>query len=103
LIDVLLVPSKADNSPNVIHEAKLWGKPVVSSDVGGIPEILRENFDSCIPLAEMTSSRIEREIQRVFLLSRDFDQRLDVSQKHKEFLDTSIPLHISFYNSLVLK
>jgi hypothetical protein len=103
LIDVLLVPSMADNSPNVIHEAKLWGKPVVSSDVGGIPEILCENFDSCIPLAEMTSSRIEREIQRVFLLSRNFDQRLDVAQKHKEFLDTSIPLHIGFYNSLVLK
>jgi glycosyltransferase involved in cell wall biosynthesis len=103
LVDVLLVPSKADNSPNVIHEAKLWGKPVVSSDVGGIPEILSEGFDSCIPLTEMTPARIQHEIQRVFFQSRDFDQRLEVSQKHKEFLDTSIPLHIDFYNSLVPK
>lgn len=102
-IDVLLVPSRADNSPNVIHEAKLWGIPVVSSDSGGIPEILSDNFDACIPLAEMMPSRIEDEILRVFLYSYDFGQRLDVAKAHQEFLDTSVPLHVDFYNSISLK
>jgi hypothetical protein len=41
-IDCLLVPSRADNSPNVIHEAKSLGIPVIATAVGGIPELLDE-------------------------------------------------------------
>jgi glycosyltransferase involved in cell wall biosynthesis len=44
-IDCLLVPSRGDNSPNVIHEAKIRGIPVIASEVGGISELLLENFD----------------------------------------------------------
>lgn len=44
-IDYLFSPSRADNSPNVIHEAKLAGIPVVGSNVGGIPELLNSNYD----------------------------------------------------------
>ncbi len=39
-IDCLFVPSRADNSPNVIHEAKSLGIPVIASNIGGIPESL---------------------------------------------------------------
>jgi len=39
-IDVLVVPSKEDNLPNVILEALATGKIVVGSAVGGIQEIL---------------------------------------------------------------
>jgi glycosyltransferase involved in cell wall biosynthesis len=44
-IDFLLVPSRIDNSPNVIHEAKLMGIPVIATNVGGIPELLDPSFD----------------------------------------------------------
>jgi len=44
-IDCLLLPSRADNSPNVLHEAKILGIPVIATSVGGIPEMLVENFD----------------------------------------------------------
>lgn len=44
-IDFLLVPSRMDNSPNVIHEAKINGVPVVASDVGGIGELLSSETD----------------------------------------------------------
>lgn len=103
LVDVLLVPSMADNSPNVIHEAKLWGKPVVGSRIGGIPEVLSADFDALIPLAEMTPSRIEDEILRVFFLSRDLDKRIQIARSHREFLDSSVPRHIDFYNSISIK
>jgi len=44
-IDVLLVPSLQDNSPNVIHEAKLRGIPVIARLVGGIPELISKDYD----------------------------------------------------------
>ena len=42
-IDLVIVPSNQDNSPSVIGEALAMGVPVIGSDAGGIPEILR-NF-----------------------------------------------------------
>ena len=45
LMDLLIVPSHQENSPNVIGEALMSGTPVVGSDTGGIAELLREfNF-----------------------------------------------------------
>lgn len=37
--DLLIVPSSADNSPNIIFEALACGIPFVGSDRGGIPEL----------------------------------------------------------------
>ena len=42
-INLVIVPSNQDNSPSVIGEALAMGVPVIGSDAGGIPEILR-NF-----------------------------------------------------------
>lgn len=41
-MDLLVVPSRQDNLPNVIAEAAMCGTPVIGSNAGGIPEILRE-------------------------------------------------------------
>lgn len=40
--DVFVSPSKADNYPNVIIEAKACGLPIVSTYVGGIPEMIED-------------------------------------------------------------
>ena len=47
-IDYLLVPSKSDNSPNVIHEAKIFGVPVIATAVGGIGELLNSEYDHLV-------------------------------------------------------
>jgi len=44
-IDCLLVLSRADNSPNVIHESKIARVPIIGTNIGGIPELLNQNFD----------------------------------------------------------
>ncbi len=41
-LDVLVVPSRSDGSPLVIHEAQEVGTPVIGSAVGGIPDRLAE-------------------------------------------------------------
>jgi glycosyltransferase involved in cell wall biosynthesis len=44
-IDVLLVLSRMDNSPNVVHEAHSLGIPVIATEVGGITELLDHRYD----------------------------------------------------------
>ena len=51
-IDYLLVLSRADNSPNVIHEAKIRGLPVIGTNVGGISELLDPTYDFQIDMGE---------------------------------------------------
>jgi glycosyltransferase involved in cell wall biosynthesis len=47
-IDYLLVVSRQDNSPNVIHESKSFGIPIIGTNVGGIPELLNRDYDFII-------------------------------------------------------
>ena len=57
-IDLLLVPSRADNSPNVILEAKSLGIPILGSDVGGIPEMLQNESDHLFSLDANSNAEI---------------------------------------------
>jgi glycosyltransferase involved in cell wall biosynthesis len=99
-IDVLLVPSRAENSPNVIHESKLWGVPVVTTNTGGIPEILTSGFDACINLEALSPESIAAEIRAVHSNSMDFTKRAGVAKLHASFLDACITKHKEFYSLL---
>jgi glycosyltransferase involved in cell wall biosynthesis len=47
--DVMVVPSLwEENSPLVIHEAHAAGRPVIASNVGGIPELIRDGVDGIL-------------------------------------------------------
>jgi glycosyltransferase involved in cell wall biosynthesis len=44
-LNILVVPSLEDNSPNVIAEAQMCGTKVLASKVGGIPELLNHQIE----------------------------------------------------------
>jgi len=46
--DVFLYPTRADNQPLALLEAMACGCPAVSSEVGGVPEIVRNQATGCL-------------------------------------------------------
>ena len=46
--DVFVMPSMADNFPNTLLEATAAGTPSVTFDVGGCPEIIRDNLNGFV-------------------------------------------------------
>ena len=99
-IDYLLVASRADNSPNVIHEAKHFGIPVIASDIGGISELLHRDYDIVIPSNDITSGKILEILEGLKSIKRANNSHAMV----KNFLDyvaDSVESHKNLYISLI--
>lgn len=75
-VDYLLVLSNADNSPNVIHEAKIYGVPVIGAKIGGIPELLNSAYDLCVSIdTDMPKKILD------FLRQTPVREKLEMSSK----------------------
>jgi glycosyltransferase involved in cell wall biosynthesis len=64
--DLVTLPSYMEGCPNVVLEALACGRPVVATNVGGIPEILSEKCGCLVPsrdpgsLAQALASVLDR-------------------------------------------
>jgi len=102
-IDCLLVPSRGDNSPNVIHEAKIRGIPVVASEVGGIPELLMDNFDLKVEVRNINPSGFIEAVEEMRNRKLDATQTVEMTNNFKKYSSGSINRLIESYRELLDK
>lgn len=96
-IDYLLVASKIDNSPNVVHEAKLRGIPIITTAVGGIAEMLSE-FD--LILKDDQPTTIIESMKQV-LMPPTIEMRNLIIQDFESFRQNAVNSHIEFYKAVL--
>ena len=98
--DIVVVPSREDNQPQVGLEAMACGTPVVGFDAGGIPEYVRDGATGLIAnhgdeahLADRLSCLVDNQGARVsmgeqarLMVEREFEITQQ-SQKYTEFYE----------------
>ena len=82
-IDVYALVSGIDMSPLTLQEAQLMKKPVVATNVGGIPEIMKENETGF--LVEKGDSK--EWIEKLSLLINDEQKRKIMGENGRKFIE----------------
>jgi glycosyltransferase involved in cell wall biosynthesis len=69
-LDVFVMPSFSEGTPNSIVEAMACGKPIIASEVGGIPDMIGDDAGICVPAGERAALA-----DAMLRLARDNDLR----------------------------
>lgn len=83
--DVVCLASHGEGCPNVVIEALACGRPVVGTDVGGIPELVHEGCGLLVPARN--SSALAEAIQRA--LAIDWDPQAIASESSRTWDDVA--------------
>ena len=101
--EMVVVPSYLENCPYVILESMACGTPVVASNVGGIPEIIENNYNGLL-VAPGSSEALANAIS---ILLTDKSLRNLMSQRAKEKIattfswDVNIPKYLKIYSEAI--
>jgi glycosyltransferase involved in cell wall biosynthesis len=84
-LDILVLSSYSESFPNAVLEAMAMGKPVVSTNVGGIPELVEEGQTGfLVPPRDPTAIA-----DRVLSLCRDSPRRLQMGRAARERVESN--------------
>lgn len=99
----VLVPSRIDNSPNIITEAHAMGLPVIAAKSGGIPEKIRDGLDGYL---------VDSEDYKKLAVKMDAlynDQQLSISMGRRgkaralrmNSIESIVDKHVALYRGLL--
>ena len=101
--DLLIVPSRIDNIPNVIKEAFYLKIPVVATDIEGISEIVTNDVNGTL----VPSEDPEKLVSAINQLLKDKDKAKKLAENGYEFVmknftwDILLPKYVKFYKDLI--
>ena len=95
--DIILLPSLIEGVPNVIMETGFFSKAVITSNVGGIPELVKDNESGIILKDLFDPAELK---QKILLLKNDNILRKRLGEKLKEKI-SYLPTPEMNYNSLI--
>lgn len=84
-IDVYALVSGIDMSPLTLQEAQLMKKPVVATDVGGIPELMKEGETGFL----IEKGNAEEWIEKLSLLIEDKQKRITMGSMGRKFIENN--------------
>ncbi len=105
IFDVFVLPSLSEGLPNVILEAMACSVPVVATAVGGIPEVITDNWNGKL-VPPKDSEAIARAISEVFSQNgerKKFTQNAWNLVKEKYSLQRQMKQFDSLYSELLIK
>ncbi len=82
-IDVYALVSGIDMSPLTLQEAQLMKKPVVATNVGGIPELMKDNETGFL----VKKGNADELIEKLSLLINDKDKRKIMGDAGRKFVE----------------
>jgi glycosyltransferase involved in cell wall biosynthesis len=102
-LDLIVLPSLQDNHPFALMEAQIAGKPIVTTDAGGIPEMVTNDKTGLIsPKGE--SDILYQNIKRV-LENKTLSNRLSAAAKEHAMynwpIDRMINRTLAIYNQII--
>ncbi len=83
----LILPSRADCTPIVVNECNSLGVPCLTSDVGGLPEMIREGVNGHLLSVEAQAQAYADLIQRYYEDRQGYEALAEGAfQEHREWL-----------------
>lgn len=73
LADAFIIPSREDNLPNIMLESLCCGTPVISFNLGGMAEVIQNNFNGLKAL-ELDSDSLKETIERFIKNKETFNR-----------------------------
>ena len=99
--DISICPTRADNLPLVLQESMSCGTPMVSFNVGGVPEVVRPGVTGLLAKAEDSNDFSEKIVQ--LLTDKQMQQRMASSCRETALNEFSIKLQAKRYKAVYQK
>jgi len=82
-IDVYALVSGIDMSPLTLQEAQLMKKPVIATNVGGVPELMKDGETGFL----VKKGKPEEIIEKLNILLNDNEKALEMGEMGRKFIE----------------